>query len=409
MNQNTTPPTNASPETPSANVLDNNFVNLSDLRSNSSQQEQSDCNSESSTIKSGSTKFYYKTNLYQHAKTNVLKQIDDLDKIEILSSKTIPRKADMPILLGDPATDLIKELANDTSSFNPNVTMAPTRVFRVDVNTSTNGMQIALGLKDRVKKSKDLKNAWKKFVNMATSKFQGSTTKSDSRTELDVNDKTSALSEGTDRDDGISSLNASDESTSATVSTSSQIQILSRTPSSSSSDITSGQSRSEMDYGYISADSNESRANRKRLYERFNFKANKNPSNFASGSDANEHDGSQKNMPRMQEIKEASESERSSLPSLKDEGKKQSKTKRDAPKLVDFIPKNIMLHIGDAVDVNVYSSSDDERYSSGMSSESDEEGHLDEMCESGAESVETHSVFFKKIRKVPTENAKGDK
>lgn len=382
---------------------DNNFTNSSDIRSSSSQQEHSDCNSESSTIKSSSTKFYYKTNLYQHAKTNALKQIDDdTDKIEILSSKSIGRNDDRPVLMGESATDLMKELANDTTSFSPNLSLAPTKVFRVDVNTATNGMQIALGLKDRVKKSKDLKNAWKKFVNMATSKFH----RTDSKSDMDIG---SSLSDGVDRDDGIASLNACDENGNmcSSSSTSNLAQILSRTPSSSSSDMPNRSSRNEMDYGYISADSNESRANNKKLYERFNFKANKAiSSSNSSCSDSNDHpgDSSQRNMIRMQEIKEISESERSSLPSIKDEAKKIAKNKRDAPKLVDFIPKNIMMHVNEAVDVNVYSSSDDERYSSGMSS--DEDGHLDmdEMCESGAESVETHSVFFKKIRKVPNEN-----
>lgn len=390
-------------------ISENNYCNLSDVRSSSSQQEQSDCNSESSTIKSSSTKFYYKTNLFQHAKNNnALKQIDDTDKIEILSSKPIAHNNDRPILMDETANDLIKELASDTTSFSPNLALNSTKVFHVDVNTATNGMQIALGLKDRVKKSKDLKNAWKKFVNMATSKFQGTIPKSGSKTEFDSADRASSLSDVVDRDDGIASLNACDENGNiCPISSSNLAQVLSRTSSTSSSDITNRQSRNEMDYGYISADSNESRANNKKLYERFNFKANKTNTTSSSGSDANEHDTSQKNMMRMQEIKEMSESERSSLPSVKDESKNStSKSRRDAPKLVDFIPKNIMLNVSDAVDVNVYSSSDDERYSHSSSMSSDEEGHLelDEMCESGAESVETNSVFFKKIRKVPNGN-----
>lgn len=383
-------------------IEETNYCNLSDIRSSSSQQEQSDCNSESSTIKSSSTKFYYRTNLFQHAKNNnALKQIDDTDKIETLSSKSIPQNIDRPILMDDSATDLIKELATNTTGFSPSLGLNPTKVFRVDVNTATNGMQIALGLKVRVKKSKDLKNAWKKFVNMATSKFQGTIQKPDGKTEFDTADRASSLS---DRDDGIASLNACDENGNICTSSSSNLaQILSRTPSSSSSDITNRQSRSEMDYGYISADSNESRANNKKLYERFNFKANKTNSACSSSSDANETEAPHKNMMRMQEIKEMSESERSSLPSVKDDS---TKSKRDAPKLVDFIPKNIVLNVSDAVDVNVYSSSDEDRYSNSSGMSSDEEGHLDldEMCESGAESVETNSVFFKKIRKVPKGN-----
>lgn len=382
---------------------DNNFTNSSDVQS--SQPEHSDCNSESSTIKSSSTKFYYKTNLYQHAKANTLKPVEDTDKIEILSSKSLRRNDDRPVLMGETATDLMKELASDTTSFSPNLALASAKVFRVDVNTASNGMQIALGLKDRVKKSKDLKNAWKKFVNMATSKFQ----KTDSKLDADI---VSSLSDGMDRDDGIASMNASDENVGSSSSSSSNLaQILSRTPSSSSSDTPPNRhgNRSEQDYGYISGDSNESRANNKKLYERFNFKANKaNSSSNSSCSDSNDQtaDSSLKNMMRMQDIKEISESDRSSLPSVKEDAKPATTAKnaRDAPKLVDFIPKKIMMHTENAVDVKVYSSDDDERYSSGMSS--DEDGHmdLDEMCESGAESVETNSVFFKKIRKNTNEH-----
>lgn len=39
------------------------------------------------------------------------------------------------------------------------------------INQQSNGMQIAIGIRDRAKKNKDIKNAWKKIVSIATSKF----------------------------------------------------------------------------------------------------------------------------------------------------------------------------------------------------------------------------------------------
>lgn len=356
--------------------------------SNSSQHEHSECNSESSTLKTSSTKFYYKANLYQHTKTNALKQTEDGDKPEILPSKHNSDHNERPAIIADAsAANLIKELASDTSTFSPNAALTPTKVFYVDVNTATNGMQIALSVKDRFKKSKDLRYAWRKFLNMASLKLQGMN-KTDSKTDLVITDNVlSSFAQSVDRDDGIASLNACDDNDNVcAANTSSAFQILSRTSSSSSADVRSRQSRGEADYGYISGDSNESRAHTKTVYERFNFKANK---SNAKGN--HEHDAV-KTVTRMQDIKEISESERSTLPSDKEESLKSQK-----PRIVDYDLKK-MMHTG-AIDVNVYSSSDDERCSSRMSS--DEECHLDmdEMCESGAESVETHSVFFKNIRK----------
>lgn len=397
-----------------------NYMNLGDLRC--MRNEQSDCNSDSSTLKTGSTKFYYKSNLNQQAnlKSHMTNHsIDDLDKIEILSSKSLKTKEmDLPMIVDSTTKDLIAELANDTSSFTPHLAhMGPTKVFHVDVSSPTNGMQIALGIRDRVKKSKDLKNAWKKFVNLATSKFQGSTTTSPSskpnvKGEYDL--ESSALSDTTDKDDGISSLNTCDDNMTVSSSdTRGNVEVLSRTPSSSSSDTVQKQNKNEMDYGYISADSNESRALQKKLYERFNFKAAKNAQDpCSSKSILTDAECISKNINRMQDIKENSESDRNSVSSVKCDKSifKETAAKFNGmpptAKLIDYVPKNMPLFTTDALNVKVYSSSDDDRYSSGMSSESDEEYNLDELCESGAESVETHSVLFKNIRKSTEGNAK---
>lgn len=423
----------------------NLYMNLSDLRCN--KTDQSDCNSDSSTLKTGSTKFYYRSNLnpppppphspntininnnnsnsnnnnnmIHHGKGTVTAA--DLDRIEILSSKSLKlNDMELPRIVDTSTKDLIAELANDTTTFSPMGSVHPTKVFHVDVSSTspTNGMQIALGIRDRVKKSRDLKNAWKKFVNLAASKFPG--TASSSSPTTPVSKSPSIKSEydmtgdaAADRDDGIASMHTFDDS--MTVSSSSDtkgsIEILSRSPSSSSSsDIaTQRPNKNEMDYGYISADSNESRVQQRKLYERFNFKANKNLTEPGTSKSAlGEMDFLAHKMPvtRMQDIKENAENDRSSVTSLKC-AKQPTRTAPklfDVPKtkLNDYVPKNStpMVPTNDAINVRIYSSSDDDRYSSGMSSESDEEGNLDdEMCESGAESVETHSVMFKNIRR----------
>lgn len=398
-----------------------NYMNLSDVHSLRAEQ-QSDCNSESSTLKTGSTKFYYKSNLNQEANlNNHFGASEDLDKIEIISSKSLRLKdLDLSTEIIDNTKHLISELANDTSTFNPQLNqMAPTKVFHVDISPPTNGMQIALGIRDRVKKSKDLKHAWKKFVNMATSKFHNGNTiapgKPEVRGEYDLVEKTATFSDPTDRDDGIASMSTCDDSITTASSEKHSIEILSRSPSSSSSDMVQKPSKSEMDYGYISADSNESRVQKKNLYARFNFKMDKNGPPEPSTSKAalsTDRDWRQRYLHRMQDIKENSESDRNSVSSAKHGGRTITKPMISAPisatvpsaQLIDFIPKSIPINKDDAVKVRIYSSSDDDRYSSGMSSESDGEYNADELCESGAESIETHSVLFKNIRKLNDNN-----
>lgn len=428
-----------------ASELQNNpkYMNLSDVHSIRAEQ-QSDCNSESSTLKTGSTKFYYKSNLNQEANlNNHFGASEDLDKIEIISSKSLRLKdIDLSTDIIDNTKHLISELANDTSTFNPQLNqMAPTKVFHVDISSPTNGMQIALGIRDRVKKTKDLKHAWKKFVNMATSKFQGGASppgnfKPEIRGEYDLVEKTATFSDPADKDDGIASMSTCDDNsiTTASSETKQSIEILSRSPSSSSSDMVQKPNKTEMDYGYISADSNELRVQKKNLYTRFNFKMDKNgaePSTSKAGQ-STDRDWRQRYLHRMQDIKENSESDRNSVSSAKHGSKAITKTITkpmiSAPinatvptaQLIDFIPKSMassastttslttasinMTHKDDSAKMRVYSSSEEDRYSSGMSSESDGEYNADELCESGAESVETHSVLFKNIRKLNDNN-----
>lgn len=421
-NKNSNNNSNSSNSSPS-------YMNLSDVQCMRAEQ-QSDCASDSSTLKTGSTKFFYKSNLNQEANlSNHFGVNEDLDKIEILSAKSFGIK-DIEISpeIIDNTKHLISELANDTSTFSPSTNqMNPTKVFHVDISPPTNGMQIALGIRDRVKKSKDFKYAWKKFVNMATSKFQGTPPatpansiagKSDARGEYDFIDKTTAFSDAGDRDDGIASLSTCDDSiTTASSETKPPIEILSRSPSSTSSDLTQ-KNKSEMDYGYISADSNESKVLKKKLYARFNFKSDKTCPEPSTSKSAIGFDWRQKHLHRMQEIKENTECDRAAgtAASAKNSGAPVPKPKPiisnpilqnslTTAKFIDFMPNALSIQQPDESGAGrMYSSTDDEQFSSGMSSESEGEYHADELCESGAESIETHSVLFKNIRKLNENN-----
>ncbi len=334
-----------------------------------------DQSSETSTLKSGSTNFNFSRNGNTEPTSTQL----DMDKIEILSSKSLSIHN---VPMQNHASNIMTDLTKHSNFEMMAARTMPTKILRVDVNPSTHGMQIALGLKDRAKKSKDLKNAWKKFV----SKFQsGSSSGSNKRSDLEGLERASALS-----DDGISSM--PDDSITISDETNKDESGTSRPESAISQNGNRSKTKSDFDGGYISADSSESRHNKK-LYERFNFKSVK--ANVESNN-ATDNDFAQKNVSRMQEIKETTESEKSFSQTQSPVNSLNKK-----PSITGFIPKtlfNPMHH--DAIKVNVYSSDDEERYSScGGSTESDEEYNLEDMCESGAESIETNSVFFKNVRK----------
>lgn len=290
------------------------------------------------------------------------KELEDLDKIEELSSKSLSLDS--------------KKIDNSLTT---------TKVFRVEINQSTHGMQIALGLKDRAKKSKDMKNAWRRFMSIATSKFNNN--KTDGKSDSDFYEKSSVIS------DTAIEPTIIDNSTNK--------KLLARLSP-----------KSELESGYISSDSNESRLQNHR-YERYNFKIK------GSTSSSNIYDV-------IEDMKDENQEEQNFDKKIV-EGIKTSPTRSlekmkptspppppplpptpspppptpassSVTKMMENVmqPMNCILEIKDAVSVNLYSS-DDERYSSGLSS--DEESAEGDGCESGAESVETHSVLFKNIRK----------
>lgn len=384
---------------------------------------------------------------------NRAKFIEDIDKIEVLSTKTLSNY-DFPIRKSPSINPKESDDEKNTYEITPITT---TKVFRVEINQATNGMQIAMGLRDRVKKSKDIKNAWKKFIGIATSKFNGKSGDGKSDSDLEKNSDSSDI---LDKDEGISSLiddgSAAYDSAEKGHHHHRHHHHYKATSSSGPSSLNSRQitvirshSRSSVkdDSGYISADSNESRLNRK-LYERFNFTAksiestdsiqeeNKYEicaipehsvstvkSNTSSSSDGSGRSDKQLTRPKgppppLPPPNPPPPPPTTTIPSKKQPSPPRTIEKpqtRPPPPPTNPPPKipqpeeNFLFNTADAISVRVYSSDDENFASSDNAScisdnnggDDDDDGTscgTDDICESGAESVETHSVFFKNIR-----------
>uniref|UniRef100_A0A9I3EGX6 Shavenoid isoform B-like N-terminal domain-containing protein n=1 Tax=Anopheles dirus TaxID=7168 RepID=A0A9I3EGX6_9DIPT len=444
------------------------------------------------------------------------KFIEDIDKIEVLSTKTLSNYS-YPINRTGPSINP-KDGEDEKPSIydisapmpvgsSPSGSPTTTKVFRVELNQSSNGMQIAMGLRDRVKKSKDLKNAWKKFIGIATAKFNGKSGDPDL-------EKTSDSSDILEKDEGISSLIDESSGSGAYGSHYQQQQLLrhhhhhhhhrkrqttgptaedGEKPSTSRNiTIVRSNSRSstkEQDSGYMSADSSETKLNGKKIYERYNF-SSQSPEGTLVGTEGpiveeNKYEicalqESNEQKPGTPETTGTNRSGSSStggssaggtrtdksitrprspppplpppnppppppptatIPSKKKshpgvavkviekphskppppppsppssatslttiaqaaltremEGPGPSRQQRHLP-----TTSGVFFNTSDAISVRVYSS-DDEKFdgsddASCISDDDDLDSHLDDISESGAESVETHSVFFKNIRK----------
>lgn len=380
-----------------------NFMNLGDMRNKQFlDSENSKISAEATTEKLSSSSqsalpiVNNNNNHHQHVHNN---------QNDIASTSSISA------IDATSTTSLIHDLSSpDMRPFNgQQQMMMPTKVYRVECSTNsnnivantTNGMQIALGLKDRVKKSKDLKNAWRKFV----SKFHTTTTTSKtggdnhSKSDLDCLEKVSVMSDG--GDEGISSMHDDNVTASDDTNKYTNSANISRTPSQASDCTAAGgrQLRGD-DGGYMSADSSEYRIQNKKLYERFNFKsarptAGNSLTTTCNTSDCNNHS---QNINRMQDIKEQTSEMEKNSPKLSNRMSNVVSLDNNGGQSHVINLKNDGFDQSiEPIDINVYSS-DDERYSSGMSSESGEDGDDGNLDESGAESVETHSVFFKNVR-----------
>lgn len=340
----------------------------------------------------------------------------DLDKIEVISTKTLSNNNSLKQSEEGSRKSPKRQGYKD---FDKAINNLPTttKVFRAEINPSTNGMQIAMGLRDKANKSKEIKSALRKFISIATSKLKMSSQDSDRMSKTIVD-------QIIDKDDGIGSL--LDESIVSISKPFSNSLEKVRLPASTnvSRSNSSRMSSRETDGGYMSADSNELKTREnKRLYERFNFtnKVNCISEEISAKSIEDEYE---KPRPKLQ-TKDISVPIHTSSTCLK---KTNTVTKQSVymlsppsrPPPPPPVPTKTTTHINitqikgkqmiqqlkDVINVNVQYLSEEEegcgveRYSNGgvSSGESDGEFGLDDICESGAESVETHSVFFKNIK-----------
>ncbi|XP_065369975.1 uncharacterized protein DDB_G0284459 [Calliphora vicina] len=307
--------------------------------------------------------------------------------------------------------------ANNNNNSNPATPNPPANnvqtVYRCEIEPVqlTHGMQIAMGLKDRPKKAKDIKNAWKKFVSMAASKF--SPTQSPAPP---FDKKAGSILEVLERDEGISSLIEDHPQVS--------------TPKSSYSAPASqnyyeqrfGPRTQEMDSGYMSADSGE--AHKRTYYDRYNFKMMSERDHIIRVSTIEDNSDGDSTLTDRHQGQEASARRGSILDTNRFEDFEHINEQQQIQPC-PIVATSAEVVIDDVSDNDsektltrsntqrrsptqsssstTFTSDEDEEEpvttTSYGSSETDGETNVDDMWESGAESVETHSVLYKNIRK----------
>uniref|UniRef100_A0A336LWW9 CSON004347 protein n=1 Tax=Culicoides sonorensis TaxID=179676 RepID=A0A336LWW9_CULSO len=356
-------------------------------------------------------------------KNNSNKSDQDFDKIEVVSTKTLSNNGSLN-KNDENNRKSPKRSLQGYKDFDQAINNLPTttKVFRAEINPSTNGMQIAMGLRDKAKKSIEIKTALKRFISIATAKIKGD--KLHNNQEL----KRTIINEIIDnKDDGIGSLH--DESAIITISkpfSSSLEKVKGSASSNVSRSNSSRMSSRETDGGYMSADSNELKTREnKRLYEKFNFSNRVNciSEEICSKLDGSESDEYEKPLNRIKlQIKDISVPIHTNTQAHKNGTVSKQNINMLSPpsrppppppiskhnlNITQIHGKKMIEQLRDVINVNVYLSEEEETcgiegYSNGgqneSSGESESEFGLDDICESGAESVETHSVFFKNIK-----------
>ncbi|XP_017069461.1 uncharacterized protein LOC108106734 [Drosophila eugracilis] len=254
-------------------------------------------------------------------------------------------------------------------------------VYRCEIEQAqlTAGMQIAIGLKDRAKKAKDLKNAWRKFVTMAANKFSPSQSPAPT-----YGSKNAA---GFLEEDGIATI----------IEDAAQSGGMGQPGSQTYYEQRFGQ----LDSGYMSTDSTE--LYKRNVYDRYNFK-------MLSGR------GQIIRVDTIEDNEEESDNRFEDLEHMVSPGHS-----RRSPENMAVVPGDLSdadsdktltrSHSqtnsqernvrGSTTTMSSYSSDENGRGRSTCcgSSETDEETNAEDMWESGAESIETHSVLYKMIRK----------
>ncbi|XP_062132162.1 uncharacterized protein LOC133842886 isoform X2 [Drosophila sulfurigaster albostrigata] len=272
---------------------------------------------------------------------------------------------------------------NANASVNVNVSNVQT-VYRCEIEPAqlTAGMQIAIGLKDRAKKAKDLKNAWRKFVTMAANKFSPSQSPAPT-----YGTKTSSgFLEALERDDGIASIIEDAAPPSTVVQPGSQNYYEQRF--------------GQLDSGYMSTDSTE--LYKRNVYDRYNFKMMSGRGQIIRVDTIEDNEEESANANRL----EMDASRFEDLEHMVSPGSRTSAnagedlSDAESDKTLTRSQTNELHVRGSTTTMSSYSSEDEQRRGhSTCCGSSDEETNAEDMWESGAESIETHSVLYKMIRK----------
>ncbi|XP_052838907.1 uncharacterized protein LOC128254118 isoform X1 [Drosophila gunungcola] len=294
-------------------------------------------------------------------------------------TKEMYRNAGVPVGIAYP------QRAASSSGGSPTAGGNVQTVYRCEIEQAqlTAGMQIAIGLKDRAKKAKDLKNAWRKFVTMAANKFSPSQSPAPT-----YGSKNAA---GFLEDDNIASI----------IEDAAQSAGMGQPGSQTYYEQRFGQ----LDSGYMSTDSTE--LYKRNVYDRYNFK-------MLSGrgqiirvdtiEDNEEESGpNDSRFEDLEHMVSPSHSRRSPENMAAIAAGDLSDADSDKTLTRSHSQSNSQEHNvrGSTTTMSSYSSDEHGRGRSTCcgSSETDEETNAEDMWESGAESIETHSVLYKMIRK----------
>ncbi|XP_023032086.2 uncharacterized protein LOC6643380 [Drosophila willistoni] len=309
-------------------------------------------------------------------------------------TKEMYRNAGVPVGIAYPQ----RSAANSTNNTNSgNVVQT---VYRCEIEPSqlTNGMQIAIGLKDRAKKAKDLKNAWRKFVTMAANKFSPSQSPAPT---YGSSKHSSGFLESLERDEGIASIieDAASQSTGVGLG-------LGGNPPGSQTYYE--QRFGQLDSGYMSTDSNE--LYKRQVYDRYNFKMQTGRGHQVIRVDTIE-DTEEENDNRFEDLEHMEQSHSRAITAPNEDlnlsDADSDKTLTRSHSQTDSHERNVRGSTT-TMSSSYSSSEEDHGHGHGRSStccgssetdEEEEETNTEDMWESGAESIETHSVLYKMIRK----------
>ncbi|XP_033234238.1 uncharacterized protein sha [Drosophila pseudoobscura] len=300
-------------------------------------------------------------------------------------TKEMYRNAGVPVGIAYP------QRAAANSSGNANQSSVQT-VYRCEIEPAqlTAGMQIAIGLKDRAKKAKDLKNAWRKFVTMAANKFSPSQSPAPTYGTKNA----AGFLEALDRDEGIATI----------IENAAQSAGMGHGPGSQNY---YEQRFGQLDSGYMSTDSTE--LYKRNVYDRYNFKMMTGRGQIIrvdTIEDNEEESGpNDSRFEDLEHMVSPGHSRRSpdnvAGDDLSDADSDKTLTRSHSRSHSQANSQELNVR-GSTTTMSSYSSEEEAGRGHSTccgSSETDEETNAEDMWESGAESIETHSVLYKMIRK----------